>query len=493
VSSDVLATTPALPAPWTDRLWAPDPDGAARPAVLGAALAVGLLAALVLRVQVVGAGELVTGVALLAVALAGRGRRPAPAELVGVALAVALLAVGAVRAAPWLVALCLLAAAGLASLALAGGRTWTGVAVGSLAAALVPPRTARWVRRSLAGIRLPGLRSRRGWLVAVVTAGLFAVFGGLFVTADPAYAALLDSALPAVDVPGLLGRAVVLGTVTAGALVASYLAVRPPTADALAPQPGRPVRRWEWAVPLTVLDLLFLSFVVVQLAVLFGGREHVLSTRGLTYAEYARQGFWQLLAVTVLTLGVVAVAVRTGPRATTADRALVRVLLGSLCALALVVVASAFHRMSVYEQEYGFTRLRLLVHAVELALGAVLVLLLLAGVRLTGGWLPRAVACLGALTLLGLAAVDPDAWIAEHNVTRYAQTGRIDVDYLAALSADAVPALDRLPADLRGCALESLAYSLNESSDPWYDGNVARARARELLSDRPVGACRPAG
>jgi len=124
-------------------------------------------------------------------------------------------------------------------------------------------------------------------------------------------------------------------------------------------------------VPLAVVDGLFLSFVVVQLTVLFGSREHVLRTTGLTYAEYARHGFWQLLVVTGLTLAVIAVAVRVAPRVSPRDRLVVRVMLGALCVLSLVIVASALHRMSLYQQEYGWTRLRLLVSAVELALASI--------------------------------------------------------------------------------------------------------------------------
>lgn len=60
--------------------------------------------------------------------------------------------------------------------------------------------------------------------------------------------------------------------------------------------------------------MLFLGFVAVQLRVLFGGDRHVLTTDDLTYAEYARQGFWQLLAVTGLTLLVIAVALRKAAR-----------------------------------------------------------------------------------------------------------------------------------------------------------------------------------
>jgi hypothetical protein len=145
--------------------------------------------------------------------------------------------------------------------------------------------------------------------------------------------------------------------------------------------------------------------------------------------------------------------------------------------------------MSLYEQEYGFTRLRIFVEAVELTLGAIFVLLLLAGVRLSSTWLPRAVVALAAVALLALATVNPDAYIANHNVTRYEKTGRIDLAYLASLSPDAVPALVRLPADLRACALQRLAPELHESADPWYDVNLARVRARRLLGTHPLVEC----
>ena len=63
------------------------------------------------------------------------------------------------------------------------------------------------------------------------------------------------------------------------------------------PRALRRLSRAEWVIPLALLDALFLAFVIVQLAVLFGGHDRVLRTTGLTYAEYARSGFWQLLAV----------------------------------------------------------------------------------------------------------------------------------------------------------------------------------------------------
>src|SRR5690606_34756713 len=147
---------------------------------------------------------------------------------------------------------------------------------------------------------------------------------------------------------------------------------------------------------------------------------------------------------------------------TALDRAWIRILFGSLVALTLVIVASAMSRMWAYEQAYGFTRLRVLVSAVEVWLGVVLVLLLIAGISLRrpARWLPGAVVATGVAMLIGLAALNPDRFIADRNIDRLEAGGSIDYEYLADLSADAVPALMRLPEPLRSCALHDIARDL---------------------------------
>jgi hypothetical protein len=267
---------------------------------------------------------------------------------------------------------------------------------------------------------------------------------------------------------------------------AAYLRAAPPDLTGLDRPGKRRVARLEWAVPLTLLVLLFAMFVAVQLTVLFGGSEHVLDTDGLTYAEYARGGFWQLLVVTGLTLVVLAGAARWAPRDTRTDRVLIRAVLGALAVLTLVVVASATHRMDLYAGTYGLTRLRLLVALCEVWLGLVFVLILIAGIRLTGLWLPRAVVAAAVLALLGLAGANPDRLIADHNVTRYEQTNRIDTPYLSTLSADAVPALDRLTGENRDCALAPIETDLQENPDDWRGWNLGRHQARDLLVRDPA-------
>ena len=165
---------------------------------------------------------------------------------------------------------------------------------------------------------------------------------------------------------------------------------------------------------------------------------------GLTYADYVHQGFGQLTVATLLMLTVVwAASRRVGPDA--ADRLWMRVSLGLLCALTLVVVVSALHRMQLYQEAYGFTQARLVVDVFEGWLGVVVLAVALAGVVSWGAWVARFALVTGVVGLLGIAAINPDAWIAQRNIDRYEQTGKLDTVFLSRMSDDALPLLSRLP------------------------------------------------
>jgi hypothetical protein len=245
--------------------------------------------------------------------------------------------------------------------------------------------------------------------------------------------------------------------------------------------------RLEWALPVGILVVLFTAFAAVQFAGLFGGSEYVLRTAGMTYAVYARSGFWQLLAVTVLTLVVIAGAARWAEQNTAKDRAWLRALLGALSVLMLVVVASALTRMWLYQQMYVFTVQRLLVEACELWLGIVYLLVIASGIKLKNGWLPRAIVGSGLAGILVFAWINPERLVADHNVARWQQTTKIDVYYLSTLSADAAPALARLPITLRRCALANLERRLDDGD--WRNWNLSRATARELRQEPPQQGC----
>ena len=203
----------------------------------------------------------------------------------------------------------------------------------------------------------------------------------------------------------------------------------------------------------------------------------MLTTAGLTYAEYAREGFAQLLVAAALTLAVVAGAARL---ARGGNRLLLRVLLGALCLLTLVIVASALRRLDLYEDAYGFSRLRLSAHAIGLWLGGLFGLVLAAGLTRHARWLPRAIVGATGTALLAFSLVNPDGLVARHNVERWRETGKLDLGYVGSLSADAVPALAELPPVLRDRALRRQRRRLARH-ERWSSANLARARARHAL------------
>ena len=307
---------------------------------------------------------------------------------------------------------------------------------------------------------------------------LLLLFGALFVAADAVFKQLVVTAVPTLDAE-LVERLVVVGVWAwlAGGLLRNVLTPRVESEQVPFHQPRRILGPLEIGIALAFLDLLFLAFVAVQFRYLFGGSALVQSDAHLTYAEYARHGFFELVAVTALTLPVLLLAdwalAGRGRRAFRWLAAALLVLLG-------VVIASALERLRLYVQHFGLTELRLY------ATGVVLWLAVVAGwfavTVLRGRRHAFAVGALvaGFAATLALNVLSPDALIARTNVTRPA----VDVSYLAGLSDDAVPTLvgriRELPAPERVVLAQALLARAAPASD-WRSWNLSRVRAADAV------------
>jgi hypothetical protein len=330
-----------------------------------------------------------------------------------------------------------------------------------------------------------------------ITAVLLMVFGLLFASADAVFASYVERLTTTPDWAESAPVRIFLFALFAVLLAAVVLVALRPVVDPVGPETRFRVSTSIWALPLSAVNLLFAAFVAVQITALFGGNTLVLRTAGLTYAEYARQGFFQLVVVSVFVLAIVAVAAGL-LRVERRERWLLAVLLGVLCGLTMVVLASALHRMNLYTDAYGLSRLRLSVQATVWWLGALFALVLLAGAaRLMGrgsGWLPRTIVLVTGLSLGAFALVNPDLRVAQTQV-EVRGPAKMDSDYLGDLGAEAVPALDRLPEPQRSCVLSAVVEANGlDRPDPWNGWNLARSQARDVLAERPVreqGACGP--
>lgn len=210
-----------------------------------------------------------------------------------------------------------------------------------------------------------------------------------------------------------------------------------------APPPAKPIISLgmiESGIVLGSINLLFLVFVILQARYLFGGEANI-TAQGYTYSEYARRGFYEMLLVTVLTMGLILVMSHI-TRRQAAQEKLFSLLTGVLILLTGVILAAAWQRLALYEDAYGYTRLRV-ASAVFMAWLAVLLIILLADVLLKRNLKVFFIG--GLLCVFGYAAtinaLNMDRFIASHNVERFAETGKIDIPYLLRLSDDAIPAI----------------------------------------------------
>jgi hypothetical protein len=251
----------------------------------------------------------------------------------------------------------------------------------------------------------------------------------------------------------------------------------------------------ETTTALAAVDGLFGVFVVIQFAYLFGGRD-TLDVAGLTYSEYARRGFFELLAVAALALPLVVGLEWLGRRDTPRQRRVFQALGGAMVLLTLVILGSAMLRMVLYEDAYGYTHLRLYSHAFMIWLAALCLLFLAALASERRQWLTFGLLISLLVGLGGLDLLNPDRFIAEQNLRRYEVGLPLDARHLTDLSADAalvvLRALDVAVArddaavrDALGRGLHQMLLRLDHAvAAPWTTANLARANAHAALDAR---------
>ncbi len=477
------------------------------PALLSA-LPLGALAELIIRVDGrpglnIGLWAL-AGVAVLAM-LQRRRAEPVTREvwwLVGIALCFALDLM--VRDADALAVFSLLAAVGMLVLAASrAGGPWVSrahvsdvVLGGARVGVLCLAGPLGWGR----GVP-DGDTSTSGWMRVVRTASRGALMAlpalilltALLMNADAVFARVVQDTFR-FDFDALMEHTIFAGVIawlTAGYLRAFLVSDEERMAALRVPRPA--LAASEVSVALWILNTLFLVFMAVQLRYLFGGATLVEITPGLTYADYARSGFFELVTATALVVPLLLLADWAAAPEPSSSRRVLRGSMLVLVALLIGVIASAAYRMRLYQGAFGLTEQRLYVSVFMVWLTAVLLWLVASVLR---GRRERFVAgslVAGLVCLVGLYALNPHALIAQVNLARAAAGATVDHEYLQSLSADAVPTmlahLDDLPATERQAVAQLLAEQWSgERPGDWRTWNLSDWRARRLVAaqGRPV-------
>lgn len=207
-------------------------------------------------------------------------------------------------------------------------------------------------------------------------------------------------------------------------------------------------------VVLGLVNALFALFVYIQIKYLFGGTTFVLGN-GITIAEYARSGFFEL--VRVLILAAVLIIGTHRSFAHHGSHWVINSLQALFIAQIGVVAASALYRMGIYQDTYGFTTMRLYV---EWFIYAVMGALLFSGIALIAKIQFRrffqTVLCAVLIVAATVSLINVDGVIARENISRFKTGKGLDMNYISRLSSDAAPTL---PALFEQSMLEKLNVS----------------------------------
>jgi len=434
-----------------------------------------------------------------------RRRRPSPPVLALGAVPIVIAGAAAVTASPDMSALICLAIVFFLAMQML---LTTSVSLRSITARfaafapLVALKTAvvRATRRGAEATNLIRSTRARAWIRGLaITLPVLAGFALLLATADPLFAEWRDAIGSLVAnwefVPRTLFFLVLLVIVLGAYAHASSDSETSQPVQASAPD------RWLGSTERTMLlggiAALFWLFLAVQAGYFFGDLPRIAAS-GVTFADYARRGFGELSVVASASALLIIVSERYG-RDDGHKRAL-RLLTLAVIGAVLLLLASAFRRVWLYEMAYGFTTARLYAHVYMCAVAAGLVVLSL---EVTGDFdadrLFRRAAAAATVLFIALIYWNHEGWIARRNMDRFASTGKLDIAYLTrGLSPDAIPAIiNRLPAlpepvraELQHAVQAQHAARVNRRQRAWFEWNRAASRARRALDASAIA--RPA-
>ena len=280
----------------------------------------------------------------------------------------------------------------------------------------------------------------RGSLIALP---VLLVFGALLSSADPRFEHVL-STLIAIDFAQTASHIIMAGFiawVAAGYMRGAAVADHPLGMSSAWHVPRVLLGITELATVLGLVDALFALYVALQIPRLFGGAGRVQTTAGLTVAEYARGGFFELVTVAALVLPLLIAAAALVRKDDAPAWRVFRALAIGMIALVGLMIVSALQRLTLYVATFGLSEDR--VYATAIVVWLAIVFALFAGTvlrRRDAGFAFAAVIS-GWLVLAALDVANPQDMIVRTNSERASRGASFDWEYASRLDADAVPAL----------------------------------------------------
>jgi hypothetical protein len=228
-------------------------------------------------------------------------------------------------------------------------------------------------------------------------------------------------------------------------------------------------------------------FVALQVSYLIHPPPAVIGT-GITFAEFARRGFGELSVATTLVTAIIIILEYTRPQqATDRERTIFRRLEIALIVALELVLLSAFRRVLLYEEAYGFTEDRVVAQTYMIAMGVALAALAWeiwrGKISVSFG---RRVAEIALASYTVLVFWNHERWIVNKNIDRGRDTGKFDAHYATVLmSRDAIPTLVRRRAEIpqaqRDTVEADLACDRLPAARRWFEWNRSVSEVNKAL------------
>ena len=233
------------------------------------------------------------------------------------------------------------------------------------------------------------------------------------------------------------------------------------------------------------LNVIYLVFCCIQIKSLF------IRNTTLNYAHYARQGFFQLMVVSLINLLVILIAKKRENKEEEKSNKYINYMSLLMIFFTFIIVISAAIRMHFYESAYGYTLLRLLVYCILLTECILFIptILYILDKKIN---LPKCYFTIIIITYVCMNFANFDNIIASKNVNRYIETGKIDMYYLKhEMGTDAVRQIFRIleasSTDTEEIKIEARKYlqdvykRINEEKFDFRDFNISKLLAKNLI------------
>jgi hypothetical protein len=241
---------------------------------------------------------------------------------------------------------------------------------------------------------------------------------------------------------------------------------------------------WDPVIISTILvcvNLIYAMFVMIQFTYLLGGAKPL----GFSFSEYARRGFFELVAVSLINFSILLFNINFTRDTDKKLYFLVKLLNTFLILCTLIMLYSAHYRMWLYEDAYGYTYLRVFTHSFMVF---IFILLIVTAVKVWNDklLLLKYYIVIGLVCYMAINFINVDKIIASKNIDRFTNGKPLDIAYFNDLSFDSIKYLEKY-VDHKEYGAKVREVLLNKKltlkrKSHWQSFNISEYKAAKILT-----------